>query len=108
MLAMIGALTQLLQIWWTKDRIRVARSEGLLFRIRVGDRLLIDNKIFIVTHRVERHSSVAEVEYRMEEFQANSELVWRLSFRMRSTTAILSRNCEAWEIQCNRVNVLMA
>ena len=48
MLKVLRALTQLLQIWWTKDRIRVARSEGKQFRIGVGDRLLIDNLSFKV------------------------------------------------------------
>ncbi len=90
MFRLLHALTQLLQIWWTKDRIRVARSEGKLFRIRVGDRLLIEDKIFHVLTRQESQSSaIVTVVYTLEEEQADSNQVCSLSCTMQSENSLL-------------------
>ena len=44
----------LLTSWWTKDRIRIPRAQGKLFRVLVGDRLIIRDSLLIVRARRNR------------------------------------------------------
>lgn len=106
MLAILRALTQLLKIWWTKDRIRVARSEGKLFRICVGDRLLLVEKLFVVTTRLESNSSFAQVEYVLEEEQSELQDRWTLGFAMGDADATLNHNHDSRQIPCDQICVL--
>jgi hypothetical protein len=119
MAGILRALTQVLHIWWTKDRIRVARNEGKLFRIGVGDRLLIEDKVFCV---VARHDSsnaeVAQVVYSLVEPRTESlaeehseehsdqNQAWSLRFTMHSDNASLCHSSREFEIESDRVHVL--
>lgn len=127
MAGILRALTQVLHIWWTKDRIRVARNEGKLFRIGVGDRLLIEDKIFCVVARHDSSSTeVAQVVYSLAELlaastteslaekqsdnqsddQSEQNYAWSLRFTMHSDHASLCHSSRELEIECDRVLVL--
>ena len=107
MFGMFRALTQLLQIWWAKDRIRVARSEGKLFRIRVGERLLIDDKIFHVISRREIETSVnAQVIYMLVEEQVDSEDAWSLTCTMQNESTQLNHKNESRFVCSYQIQVL--
>ena len=94
---MTRTLTQVLQVWWTKDRIRVARSEGKLWRISVGDRLLVDNQLFQVLSRSESDSlAVPEVIYTLAKDDGGSAELWHLSSAKRTERAKLRQASEAW------------
>ena len=41
----------LLTSWWSKDRIRIPRAQGKLFRVLVGDRLIIRDSLLVVRAR---------------------------------------------------------
>ncbi|MDX1926522.1 MAG: hypothetical protein SFV81_08390 [Pirellulaceae bacterium] len=116
MAGILRALTQVLHIWWTKDRIRVARNEGKLFRIDVGDRLLIEDKIFrVVARHDDSNEEFAQVFYSLAELLAEStteslaeeqNCAWSLRFTMHSDHASLCHQSRELEIECDRVLVL--
>lgn len=134
MAGILRALTQVLHIWWTKDRIRVARSEGKLFRIDVGDRLLIEDRIFrVLARHDDSNEQVAQVVYSLAELPVGStteslgeqthsqtrtqtrewscepfaqNCVWSLRFTMHSDHAGLCHESRELEIECDRVLVL--
>lgn len=107
MSGLLCALTQLIRIWWTKDRIRVARSEGKLLRIQVGDRLLIEDKVLKVVARHDSDSAEgAHVVYSLVEEQGETDDAWVLSFTAQCQSASLSHCTETLEIGCNQVVVL--
>ena len=107
MLGILRALMQVLHIWWTKDRIRVARSEGKLFRVCAGDRLLIDDRLF---HVVARHDSesteMARVRYELAEELGESSESWSLDFTMQNDIARLCHSGRILEIDSERIVVL--
>jgi hypothetical protein len=109
MLGVIRALTQLLHVWWTKDRIRVACGEGKLFRIRVGNRLLIEDKIFQVIARNECESTEEpHIVYKLAEEHGDTSELWSLKCTMHNELASLSQHADRREILGDHVVVLQS
>ncbi len=46
--SIFGGLTESLRRWWQADRIRVSSSEGRLRRLKAGDRVLLEGRIWNV------------------------------------------------------------
>ena len=107
MLGMIRALTQVLQIWWNKDRIRVARSEGKLLRIGVGDCLLFDGKLFLVLSRRENDSlERPEVVYQLVEDGSDSADLFYLTYVIQTEQAKLCYAEKMIEFCIDQISVL--
>lgn len=61
---LLRALVELLRAWWSVDRIRVARDEGALLRLRPGAILDIDGRTVEITNRrVDRRAAAIRIEY---------------------------------------------
>lgn len=107
MFTVIRALTQVLRIWWTKDRIRVARTEGKLFRISENDRLVIDDKLFVVLARCDSDSECPpQVVFTLAEDESDSNDIWYLAYTMQSDYVQLSHNRKNLEFRTDQVHVL--
>jgi hypothetical protein len=46
--SIFGGLTESLRRWWQADRIRVSSSQGRLRRLKAGDRVLLEGRIWNV------------------------------------------------------------
>ncbi len=51
MMKLIRAIQDLLNTWYSKDRIRQSPTRGSLARLQVGDRVLIREMLFLVVNR---------------------------------------------------------
>ncbi len=77
----LRAWTQLFMVWWTKDRIRVPRAEGKLFRVTQGDRLIIEERLLRVVSKSERDcDGVNHLVLTLEEEHSSSGELWYLSY----------------------------
>jgi hypothetical protein len=54
---LLRELTRCVRSWWSVDRIRISRSEGLLLQLQIGDRLLVMGKIWQVENKLVESSS---------------------------------------------------
>jgi hypothetical protein len=46
-----------LRRWLLRDQIRIAPDEGRLLCLQIGQRVIIDNELFVITERIETISS---------------------------------------------------
>lgn len=50
--SILGGLAKSLRRWWQADRIRISSSHGRLRRLKAGDRVLLDRRIWQVVSSV--------------------------------------------------------
>ncbi len=87
-----GALAQLLISWWSKDRIRVARDEGKLFRIVAGDRLIVRERLMMVLEcRQVVRDGDAQIRFSLLEVGSSDDELWYLTYTIRCTE---QKQCE--------------
>lgn len=60
--SLAACASQLVRAWWRQDRIRIARTSGVLLTLEPGARLLIQDVVYLVVERNLRFCQVDHVE----------------------------------------------
>ncbi len=95
----LRALMQSISNWWMVDRIRIARSDGRLFQLKSGQRLLIGQEFFVVVQSQgklvndEAHFSIS-----LKEFETDRTQLWYLEHHA-SCASLATFDDAAWRLK---------